>query len=117
MEVARIELPYYSIAIQQMSLIGEAFESSALHVMCEYDTEGMDPKERDRLIVYHHYLSKGCRLSEYQLTEKVKRIQLKLEEKERQRNIRWTSKDKDDGGCQDRTDLSRIMSSEHSPDC
>lgn len=29
----------------------------------------------------------------------------------------WTRKDKDDEGCQDRTDLNRIMSSGHSPDC
>lgn len=71
-----------------MSLIGEALESSALLVMCEYDTEGMDPKERDRLIVYHHYLARGCRLQSHQLTEKVKEIQLELEKKERQRDIR-----------------------------
>ena len=71
-----------------MSLIGEAFESSALLVMCEYDTEGMDPKEQDRLIVYHHYLARGCKLQEYQLTEAVKKIQLELEEKERQRDLR-----------------------------
>ena len=61
-----------------MSLIGEALESSALLVMCEYDTEGMDPKERDRLIVYHHYLARGCKLQEYQFTEEVKKIRSEL---------------------------------------
>ena len=71
-----------------MSLIGEALESSALLVMCEYDTEGMDPKERDRLIVYHHYLARGRKLHNDELTEKVKEIQLELEKKEQQRDIR-----------------------------
>ena len=49
--------------------------------MCEYDTEGMSATQKDRLIVFHHYLARGCRLQEHQITEKVKELKLELEER------------------------------------
>ena len=71
----------YPLTTKTMSLISEEFDVSALYVMYEYDTEGMSTTQKDRLIVFHHYLARGCKLQEHQITEKVKELKLELEEK------------------------------------